>query len=309
MNPNHEQSIDVYSLVTNRIIELLEAGTIPWQKPWNTSGIPRNLLSKRPYRGINLLLLNALDYDQNLFLTWKQIKTIGGSVIKGEKGHVVIFTKMMETEERGQNGQPKLKPFLRYYKVFNIQQCKDIPSAMVATDSELPQPILAYDLVVENMPNRPEVVVKEKQAYYDPEGDFINMPKIKSFKSIELYYGVLFHELIHSTGHQSRLNRKEVTGKIVFGNESYSLEELTAEMGACFLKSHCGIGIDDLSNNAAYIQNWLEQLRNDKRFIIHASARAQKAVEYILNEKVVEELTDKQEEILVDKEELELMAD
>lgn len=309
MNPNNEQSIDVYSLVTNRIIELLEAGTIPWQKPWNTSGIPRNLLSKRPYRGINLLLLNSLNYDQNLFLTWKQIKTIGGSVIKGEKGHVVIFTKMIETEEMGKNNKPKMKPFLRYYKVFNIQQCKDIPPALLPTEGEILSPILAFDLVVENMPNRPLIMVKHAQAYYDPQGDLINMPKVKSFKSIELYYGVLFHELIHSTGHLSRLNRKEVTGKIVFGSESYSLEELTAEMGACFLKSHCGITIDDLSNNAAYIQNWLEQLRNDKRFIIHASARAQKAVEYILNEKVEEELKDKQEETTLDESVLELMED
>jgi antirestriction protein ArdC len=309
MNPNIEQSIDVYSLVTNRIIELLEAGTVPWQKPWTTSGIPRNVLSKRPYGGINLLLLNALNYDQNLFLTWKQIKTIGGSVIKGEKGHLVIFTKMIETEEMGKNNKPKMKPFLRYYKVFNIRQCKDIPAALIPTENELLCPVLAYDLVVENMPNKPPIVVKEKQAFYDPQGDFINMPKIKSFKSVEMYYGVLFHELIHSTGHQSRLNRKEVTSRIVFGGESYSLEELTAEMGACFLKSHCGINIDDLSNNAAYIQNWLEQLRNDKRFIIHASARAQKAVEYILNEKVEGELKDKQDESLIDENALELLAD
>lgn len=309
MNPNIEQSIDVYSLVTNRIIELLEAGTIPWQKPWTSNGIPRNLLSKRPYRGINLLLLNSLNYDHNLFMTWKQIKTIGGSVIKGEKGHIVIFTKMVETSEMTKNNKPKLKPFLRYYKVFNISQCKDIPTTLLPSENELLCPVLAYDLIVENMPNRPPIIVKDKQAFYDPQGDFINMPKIKSFKSIEMYYGVLFHELIHSTGHMSRLNRKEVTGKIVFGSESYSLEELTAEMGACFLKSHSGIAIDDLSNNAAYIQNWLEQLRNDKRFIIHASACAQKAVEYILNEKVIEEHTDRQEEILVDAEVLETTVD
>lgn len=309
MNPNNEQSIDVYSLVTNRIIELLEAGTIPWQKPWTESGIPRNLLSKRPYRGINLLLLNSLNYSHNVFMTWKQVKTIGGSVIKGEKGHFVIFTKMVETNEMTKNNKPKLKPFLRYYKVFNVEQCKDIPIELMPHENETVTPLYFCDQVVENMQNRPSIVIKDKQAYYQPAGDYINMPKIKSFKSIESYYGILFHELIHSTGHESRLNRKEVTGKIVFGSESYSLEELTAEMGACFLKSHCGLNIDNLSNNAAYIQNWLEQLRNDKRFIIQASARAQKAVEYILNEKVDVELNDKQDESLIEENVAELLAD
>jgi antirestriction protein ArdC len=176
MNPNIEQSTDVYSLVTNRIIELLEAGTVPWQHPWTSSGIPRNLLSKRPYRGINLFLLNSLNYDHNLFMTWKLIKTIGGSVIKGEKGHMVIFTKMVETGEMTKENKPKLKPFLRYYKVFNISQCKDIPVALLPSENELLSPMLAYDLIVENMPNRPSIVVKDKQAFYDPQGDFINMP-------------------------------------------------------------------------------------------------------------------------------------
>jgi antirestriction protein ArdC len=304
---NNDQSIDVYSLVTNRIIELLEAGTIPWQKPWTTSGIPRNLLSKRPYRGINVLLLNSLNYTHNQFLTWKQIKTIGGSVIKGEKGHFVVFTKMVETDEMTKDMKPKLKPFLRYYKVFNVEQCKDIPVELMPKESETFTPLLFCDDVVENMQNKPQILFKEKQAFYQPEGDFINMPKIKTFKTIESYYGVLFHELVHSTGHESRLNRKEVTGKIVFGSESYSLEELTAEMGACFLKSHCGLNIDDLSNNAAYIQNWLEQLRNDKRFIIHASARAQKAVEYILNEKVEHMQSGSTDQTIVTTEELDFV--
>lgn len=304
MEPKQEQSIDVYSLVTNRIIELIETGTIPWRKPWTEKGIPRNLISKRPYRGINLLLLNSLNYDHNLFLTWKQIKTIGGSVIKGEKAHLVIFTKMVETEERTKNDKPKLKPFLRYYKVFNIEQCKDLPVEFMPKENESHTNILFCDEVVENMPSRPKIQFKSKEAYYQPDKDFINMPKSNSFETIEEYYGVLFHELIHSTGHESRLNRKEVIEKIVFGSESYSLEELTAEMGACFLKSHCGLNIEDLSNNAAYIEHWLERLKNDKRFIVHASARAQKAVEYILNDKPEMEETDHKDEIYVEKEEL-----
>lgn len=304
MEPKQDQSIDVYSLVTNRIIELIEAGTIPWRQPWTEKGIPRNLISKRPYRGINLMLLNSLNYTHNLFLTWKQIKTIGGSVIKGEKGHLVIFTKMVETEERTKNDKPKLKPFLRYYKVFNVEQCKDLPIEFMPKENESHTNILFCDEVVEKMPNRPKIQFKWKEAYYQPDKDLINMPKSNSFETIEEYYGVLFHELIHSTGHESRLNRKEVIEKIVFGSESYSLEELTAEMGACFLKSHCGLNIEDLSNNAAYIEHWLERLKNDKRFIVHASARAQKAVEYILNDKPETDDTDHKDEVYVEKNEV-----
>lgn len=306
MNTNIEQSIDVYSLVTNRIIELLEAGTIPWQKPWTSSGIPRNLLSKRPYRGINILLLNSLNYTNNLFLTWKQIKTIGGSVLKGEKGHIVIFTKMIETDEMTKNNKRKLKPLLRYYKVFNIEQCVDIPIELIPTLKAPLLPLYICEDVIANMQNKPVIKFDGDNAFYHPALDYINMPNIHKFNTIEEYHGVLFHELIHSTGHPNRLNRKEINEPIVFGSESYSIEELTAEMGSCFLKSHCGLNIDNLANNAAYIQNWLELLRDDKRFIIQASTRAQKAVEYILNENI-EELMDKSIETLIEENEMELI--
>jgi antirestriction protein ArdC len=135
------------------------------------------------------------------------------------------------------------------------------------------------------MKNKPRIQVKGSDAYYHPKDDYINMPPIKTFKSAESYYSVLFHELVHSTGHESRLNRHEVAEKIVYGSQSYSLEELTAEIGACFLKSISGLSMDDLSQNASYIQNWLSVLKNDKRFILKASSRAQRAVEYILNTK------------------------
>jgi antirestriction protein ArdC len=270
---NTEKSIDVYSLVTNCIIELLEAGTIPWQKPWTQKGIPKNLLSKLPYGGVNSLLLNSLPFEHNLFLTWKQVKTIGGSILKGEKGNYVVFNKMIEKQVQNM-GESKTEKqfFLRYYKVFNITQCRDLPEALLPKENEEHARIISCDVIVEEMQNRPRIQVGEKQAYYHPKDDYVNMPPIKTFRTAEAYYGVLFHELIHSTGHQTRLSRKEVTEKIVFGSESYSLEELTAEIGACFLKSFSGLPMDDLSQNASYIQNWLEVLKNDKRFIVKASS-------------------------------------
>lgn len=278
---NTDKSIDVYSLVTNRIIELLEAGTIPWQKLWTEKGIPRNCITKRPYQGINSLLLNSLPYDDNLFLTWKQVKTVGGSVLKGEKGHLIFFNKMIEKEDEA--GKMKKHFFLRYYKVFNITQCKDLPKAFLPEEGVVFENLAHYEEIGDDMPNRPLVKVGGDQAFYHPVEDYINMPPIKKFKRAEAYYGVLFHELVHSTGHQSRLNRKGVTEKIVFGSEQYSFEELVAEIGACFLKSYCGLPIDQLENEVAYIQNWLEVLRNDKKFIVKASSSAQKAVEYIMN--------------------------
>ncbi len=301
METNIEKSIDVYSLVTNRIIELLEQGTVPWQQSWTDKGIPRNFISKRPYRGINTLLLNTLPYDHNLFLTWKQIKTVGGSVLKGEKGNFIVFNKMIEKPMEGTGKTGKLF-FLRYYKVFNIAQCKDLPKEFLPKENEEHARLAHCEVIVDDMQNRPRIQVKGKEAYYHPKDDFINMPPIKSFGNAESYYSVLFHELVHSTGHESRLNRKEVTEKIVFGSESYSLEELTAEIGACFLKSLSGLPMDDLSQNAAYIQNWLAVLRDDKRFIVKASSRAQRAVEYIMNSTVdADSETDTKEDILIDQ--------
>jgi antirestriction protein ArdC len=279
-NQKQTEQIDVYALVTNRIIELLEAGTVPWRQPWTSKGVPRNLLTKRPYQGVNVLLLNALPFEHNLFLTWKQIKTIGASVNKGEKGHIVVFTKMIEVPE---GTEMKKKFFLRYYKVFNVAQTSGINAALLPPEDYVFDKITTCDLIVEGMPNPPMIMPGGEQASYTPGTDIVAMPPIKSFNGAEPYYSVLFHELIHSTGHESRLKRKEVVEKIVFGSESYSLEELVAEIGACYLKSYSGIMEKGFDNSVAYIQHWLEVFKNDKRMIVYASSKAQKAVDYILN--------------------------
>ncbi len=292
-----EKSVDVYELVTNRIIELLESNTVPWRKPWTERGLPQNLITKRPYRGINLMMLNVLDFEHNLFLTFKQLKTIGGSVKKGEKGQFVVFTKMVEEEvETNGKKETKKRSMLRYYRVFNIGQCRDIPDAFIPNDKYENTEITDCTAVIDCMPNAPKIVFKKPDAFYVPSEDYINMPKLKTFKEPDEYYGTLFHELVHSTGHTSRLNRKEVMENPKYGSEPYSLEELVAEIGSCYLKSFTGLDIADMSQNAAYISSWLNVLKNDKRFILKASSRSQQAVEYILNSKAVEE----QETELVD---------
>ena len=294
MHEQQEFSKDVYALVTDRIIELLKAGTIPWQKPWTDAGLPRNIISKRPYRGINIMLLNALGYEQNLFLTWKQIKTISASVKKGEKGQFVVFFKRLELSKEEQDKEKALHKYvLRYYKVFNISQCTGIPEAFFPSQAvQEHDPIWQCEKVLEDMPLCPKVVHKKQEAYYDPLNDVINMPKLKSFDTREGYYGTLFHELVHSTGHKERVGRKEVFDNPAYGTKPYSLEELVAEMGACYLKSHVGIPIESFANNAAYINGWLDVFAHDMRFLIRAAARAQEAVEYILNLRPHEEHED-----------------
>lgn len=282
--------IDVFGIVTNRIIELLEADIIPWQQPWAEAGQPANLISKRPYRGLNVWLLSSLHYDQNLFLTWDQLKKIGGSVKQGEHGHVVIYWKSIskgDDVEQGNEEKQKPASVLRYYKVFNISQCTDIPESLLPEKVEREnKPILECESIIHLMPQRPPIKHKQQKAFYDIEGDYINMPKKKTFTSSEGYYLTLFHELVHSTGHEKRLNRKSITGMAELTNHLYTIEELIAELGACYLASYAGILQKELTNSTAYIKGWLEKLKNDKRFIVFASGFVQRSVDFILNQQL-----------------------
>jgi antirestriction protein ArdC len=289
MEQQDQKTRDVYTIATNKIIEHLQNGIIPWRKPWTDAGVPQNLISKKPYRGINVWLLNACGYSRNFFLTFRQVKELGGKVRKGEKAHMVLFWKWVKkdkatdpTQDKGEAAQEEMKPLLRYYLIFNIDQCIGIPEAGIPQLSRPIQPLAECEKILQGMPLAPAIEHKEQRAYYHPARDIINMPLMDTFVSSEKYYATLFHEMVHSTGHSSRLNRKELTGNDKFGSVPYSIEELTAEIGASFLSSRAGIVLDDFADNAAYISGWLDVLKNDKRFIVYASAQAQKAAEYIL---------------------------
>jgi antirestriction protein ArdC len=273
---------DVYALTTDKIIAQLEQGVAPWQKSWTEAGIPQNLITRKPYQGINLILLASLNYEQNFFLTFNQIKMFGGKVVKGERSHLIVYWNWQE--KVNEQGEKEKKSFLRYYLVFNIAQCEGIPKGMMPEPVRRPhEPIAVCEDVLRSMPLRPEIMHKEHEPFYHVGKDFINIPQAATFTDSESYYETLFHELIHSTGHISRLNRKEIMEPNEYGSEPYSIEELTAEIGACYLKSYAGIDRERLANSAAYIQGWLAKLRNDKRFIFYASSQAQKATDYILN--------------------------
>jgi antirestriction protein ArdC len=229
-------------------------------------------------------LLGSQGYAQNYFLTWNQIKMVGASVKKGERGTMVVFWKRLPQNSNRQEQEDLPKSVLRYYFVFNLAQIDDIPDVINIPDMPAPMSqISTCDEIIERMPNCPVIKHGKQQAYYDPSKDYINMPKQGTFRSTESYYCTLFHELVHSTGHTSRLNRKEVIEPQLFGSHLYSIEELTAEIGACYLNSIAGIVYKEFDNNVAYIQNWIKALENDERLIIYASGQAQKATDFILN--------------------------
>jgi antirestriction protein ArdC len=280
---NKESHTDVYTIINNRIIELLEKGVVPWQQPWAEAGLPKNLISQKQYRGINILLLASLQYSQNNFVTYKQVKELGGSVKQGEKSCPVIYWNWVEKQNK-ETGKMEQIPFLKYYNVFNISQCDGIPKEKMPPMIERKNdPIKSCEEIVEKMPHCPPIRHEKHRAYYNRYADYINMPRMETFRSSEDYYDTLFHELVHSSGHELRLGRLELMKSEGKHSESYAKEELTAEIGASYLKSYAGIPIETLENNAAYIEHWLGHLRNDKKFIIHASAQAQKATDYILN--------------------------
>jgi|SRR6185437_11060082 len=282
---NTTQHLDVFGIITNRIIEQLETQFIPWQKPWSEGGHPQNLFSKRYYTGINTWLLGSLGYAQNYFLTWNQLKSVGASVKKGEKGTMIVFWKRLQADETMKDEEPQpAKSILRYYYVFNVAQIDNLPEALTIP---FPQgtfsPLSACDEIVERMPNCPIIKHEQQRAFYNPIMDYVNMPRQESFTTPESYYCALFHELVHSTGHRSRLNRREIVEPNRFGSQPYSIEELTAEIGACYLNSVSGILTAEFDNSVAYIQGWIKALKNDKRMLVYASGQAQRATDYILN--------------------------
>ncbi|MED4852228.1 zincin-like metallopeptidase domain-containing protein [Caldifermentibacillus hisashii] len=265
----------IYEMVTERIIEKLEQGVVPWKRPFIKHPAV-NWRTQKPYKGVNRLLLDGGEYA-----TFKQIKEAGGKVKSGEKAQIVIFWKWIEIEN--EEGEIKKFPLLRYYSVFEINtQCEGLESKRMDTFEH--EPLEKCEEIVKGYENAPEIRHVSGRAYYRPADDIINVPGMKDFEKVEEYYSTLFHEMIHSTGHESRLNRSGVRdlSENPFGSEIYSKEELVAEIGASMLCGIAGIENNTIDNSANYIQSWLEKLKNDKKLIVHASQQAEKACNYIL---------------------------
>lgn len=278
-----KKKANVYEIVTDRIIAELEKGTIPWKRPWSGLERPRNWKTGREYNGINLFLLPPGEYA-----TYRQITEAGGHVKKGEKAYIAVFWKFMTIQEEYKDpvsGEmleyKKEVPFLRYYSIFNIEmQAEGLKSKVLPIRDHDPIPECERIVTQYTQNNGPAIRYGGHAAFYDMIADTLTLPKPEMFKSAENYYATLFHEIVHSTGHPSRLKRNIGTA---FGTEPYSREELIAEMGAAFLAAHVGIDNDTLNGNAAaYIAGWRKELANDPTAVVVAAGRARKAVDYIL---------------------------
>ncbi len=278
--------MNVHEQVTARIMEILEAGTIPWKKPWNSSEGAKNLISKKPYRGINQFLLNCSPYGSPYWLTYRQAADRGGQVRKGEKSTPVVFWKWLDrkdSDDQDQDSTTGRVPLLRYYNVFNLEQIDGITAPVEEQPVNSFSPIEQAELVIRNMPSRPNILHGGERAFYSPKLDFIQLPPKEAFTSPEEFYSTAFHELAHSSGHASRLSRKGILEPSYFGSHDYSQEELVAEFGASMLCGYAGIEQQTLENSVAYIQGWLKVLKGDKKLAIVAAGQAQRAADFILN--------------------------
>jgi antirestriction protein ArdC len=275
---------NLHQEITDRIVARLRDGVCPWRQPWSGKGhgvMPRNAVTSRAYSGVNVLILWSRAQDSNYsdprWLTFKQALELGGNVRKGEKGETVIYVAKIIKEDK--DGARRAIPFLKAYTVFNVAQCDNLPTKIVAPNA---------DAHIVNSNTRDEIADAfiastsadvrhgEARAYYQPAGDFVNMPAFETFTNASRYYGVAFHELGHWTGSEKRLNR--TFGKRC-GDQAYSAEELVAELTSAFL---CGeFGFDNNGVDADYIARWVSFLTDHSSAIVTAAAAASRAVEFV----------------------------
>ena len=276
-------AFDIYAAVTDRIVQQLEKGVVPWRKPW--TGVRSGAISGatgKPYSLLNQMLL-AKDGE---WYTWNQIQALGGKVRKGEKSSMVVFWKQTPVkDEDPATGEQieRMIPVLKYFNVFHIDQLDGIEAKTIDPEAIAPATDTAADAIIAGYLQRSGVELEHRkgdEAFYSPSVDRVVLPLREQFPSKAEYYSTAFHGLTHSTGHSSRLDR--ISRRAFFGNEDYSREELVAEIGAAALLNHCGIETaDSFKNSAAYIQSWLRALRNDKKLIVSAAGAAAKAFELI----------------------------
>ena len=276
---------DIYSIVTERIVEQLKNGVVPWHLPITQRGSAKNLISGKDYRGINPFILNSSPYESRYWVTFRQARNLGGTVRKGERGYPVVYWHWRSEEELKKLSTKTPAParcFPLYYTVFNLNQCDGIKTPPDDTERFNHSPIEEAERVVREMPRPPSFTTTNKEAaYYIPSRDTICLPPLARFETAESYYSTLFHELGHSTGHESRLNRIASSKNRSFGSEEYSFEELVAEMTAAFLCTHCLIE-NQVSQSASYIDFWLAIFKKDRRILLDSATSAQRACDFIL---------------------------
>lgn len=268
----------VYEIITDRILSLLNKGCIPWRKPWRTE-VPRNLISGKEYRGVNVLLLGSSPYPSPYWLTFNQARSLKGSVKKGERGTPVIFWKVGEEED--EVGKRSKSFLLRYYTAFNVMQCDGIAVPKLEVPRKV-EPIASCEEVISSYFLPPRVEHGGSRACYIPSEDRILIPKRELFSCPEEYYSTLFHELAHSSGAEHRLARKGVMDHSGFASHAYSFEELVSEITSAFLAAEAGISASVIENSASYIAHWSKVLKSELRWMVLASSQASKAADMIM---------------------------
>ena len=288
---------EVYEIVTQNILDEIDKGVVPWRIPWKKragGSLPRSMSTRKPYRGVNVLLLGlqsmAMGYQSSWWGTYKHITELGGQVRKGEHGTLIIFwTSGIKKGKLDKNGKPERFFMLKYYKVFNAEQADGLPERFYPQAEEL-APIdpteaqAAAQAVVDTYlaanTSLTFTHANPARAYYSPTQDLVNVPDMSEHYVADEYYSTTFHELAHSTGYESRLARPNMGEPHVFGDEEYSKEELVAELAASFIQGTVGIE-STVQSSAAYLANWAKVLRGDSKLIVQAAAQAQRAADYI----------------------------
>ena len=299
-----QQHVDVYQMVTDRVLEQIEQGIIPWHKPWSAATLSEDALaisytSRKPYSFLNQMLLGR----NGEWLTFNQVKERGGNIKKGAHAGIVVFYKKYQVKKtkrvkdaEGNECDKEVSstiPVLKYYHVFHIDDCEGIESKIKVEEKPKEskvQPIKRAEKIVKDyLKAQPLLKLHNdrpsNRAYYTPMWDEITVPMLSQYQEKEEYYSTLFHEMVHSTGHSTRLNREEGMGN-KFASHAYSREELVAELGSAMLCTNIKIDTEvAFKNSVAYIKSWASELREDTKAIVWAASRAEKAARYILGER------------------------
>lgn len=276
---------DLYETVTNRIIESIENGVLPWVKDWTTKNgqSDYNIVTGKAYQGINTILLSMQGFSSPIWASYKQWQEKGAQVKKGATGSMIVYASKIEKTEKI-NGVDVDKSFfmMKYHTVFNAEQVDGYTPEQVQE-----KPFNAIESC-ENTLNQwlDKITFGNSSAFYSPSNDHIHMPAKEQFKTEKGFYNTAFHELAHLTGHKDRLNR-DFTGR--FGTESYAFEELVAEIASAFISN--SNGIESIQNHDSYIASWLKVLKNDKKAIFQAAKLAQKAADMV-QDRTLESITE-----------------
>ncbi len=279
-------SARIYEAVTSTILASLRRGVVPWKKPWHTAAsLPMNIATRKPYRGVNVFLLALAPYTDHRWLSFKQAEELGGRVRRGERATMVIFWKQWEKpeDEDDKEGKRTVIPVLRYYCVWNVEQCEGLPVSKVEPLPPRPEHERSRqaEALIQSMIDPPRIEEKGDSAWYHPGRDLVRVPPLSSFHSADQYYGTLFHELAHAVGHPKRLNRPGVADRQQFDAGEYSREELVAELTSAFCCATVGLDNSLTEDAASYIGGWLQVLGNDPKAVVVAAAQAQRSADWI----------------------------